>query len=155
MTAVFSRRGMLGAGAVALGVGVAAGGSTAYAAAQSTPASAGAHAVTDAVTADAAASAPGSDPLRPTRSVFTGREGTAYVGSSPWSEHHLVLDAVRDLPGDGDAEHRFSVEFTADVRARDGIYRLVSDGELVASLFLARAGGVSTLEGVVDRREAP
>ncbi|MFF5624760.1 hypothetical protein ACFY5A_05285 [Microbacterium sp. NPDC012755] len=141
MTAVISRRGVLGAGAVVLGVGMAAGAPPAVAATSSRPMT------------DAAASAPGTDPLTPVRSMFAGREGAEFSGASPWSAHRLVLASVDDLHGGGDAENRFRLEFTTDEGARDGIYRLTQGGELVASLFLARVGGDARLEAVVDRAE--
>lgn len=147
MTAVFSRRSALGAGAIALGAGLVGGGRTA------------AFATTDeavdadsVVTSTPGAAAPASvDPLTPTRSLFAGNEGREYAGASPWSEHRLVLESVGDLPGEGDLENRFSVTFLTDDGARDGIYRLVHEGELVALLFLARAGSGARLEAIVDR----
>lgn len=146
MTAVLSRRGVLGAGAVAVGAGLAAGGLPASAATSSSaPSSAG---------AAAAASAARIDPLVPVRSLFTGREGVEFLAFSAWSEHRLVLAEVGDLPGDGDAEHRFRVAFTTDDGARDGIYRILEDGEFIASLFLAAVTAAPVLEAVVDRQEA-
>ncbi|GGR18859.1 hypothetical protein ACFOE1_08990 [Agromyces mediolanus] len=143
MTSGLSRRTALGAGAAALGA--AAVGTAAPAQAQQ-------------ATRTAAASTPsaadsGLDPATPVRSQFLGREGTAYDGASQWSAHRLELAVVGDLPGDGDAEHRFAVRFTTDDAARDGIYRLTAPGEPDAILYLTRVGGgAPTLEGVVDRR---
>lgn len=141
MTAVLSRRGVLGAGAVAVGVGLASGG---------LPASA---ATSIHSSAAASASAVQVDPLLPVRSLFTGREGVEFVGFSPWSEHRLVLVEVGDLTGAGDAEHRFRLAFTTDAGARDGIYRILKDGAIVASLFLAAITDAPILEAIVDRRE--
>ncbi|MBO9626538.1 MAG: hypothetical protein J7484_09215 [Microbacterium sp.] len=151
MTAVFTRRSALGAGAVALGAGLVGSGRTAAFATTDDEAPDAAADAT-ATPSDAGAGAPASaDPLLPTRSLFAGHEGREYHGASSWSEHRLVLDGVGDLPGGGDAENRFSVTFTTDEDARDGIYRLLHEGELVASLFLAKAGGTARLEGIVDR----
>lgn len=144
MTAVLSRRGVLGVGAVAVGAGLTAGGLPASAATSSSSSSAA---------AVAPASASQADPLFPVRSLFTGSVGAGYVGFSHWSEHRLVLAEVADLPGDGDTEHRFRLVFTTDDAARDGIYRLLQGPELIASLFLARVTGAPLLEAVVDRRE--
>lgn len=146
MTAVFSRRGVLGVGAVALGVGAAAGapaaasGSVAAGAASASPA--------------ASASTPTVDPDRPMRSLFAGREGSTYTGSSQWSEHRLVLVEVGDLIVGGDPEHRFRVEFEVDAGARDGIYRLTQGGEHLATLFLVSVENGARLEGIVHREEA-
>lgn len=142
MTAVLSRRGVLGAGAIAVGAGLTVG---------AVPASA----ATVMSRADSAVSASAPDPQTPVRSLFTGREGTQFVGMSQWSEHRLVLTEVADLQGGGDAEHRFRVAFTTDEGARDGIYRVLHGGASIASLFLARVSGAPMLEGVVDRREGP
>lgn len=152
MTAVFSRRGALGAGAVALGAGLAIGARPAVAdsGTGSLPASA-AHADDTGAGATAAAA---FDPTMPVRSLFAGHEGREYLGFSPWSQHALVLDRVEALPGEGDTEHRFRVEFSTDAGARDGLYRLQHGGELVAVLFLVRVGPDARLEGIVDRREA-
>ncbi len=143
MTSGLSRRTALGAGAAALGA--AAVGTAAPAQAQQA-----AHPAT-ASTPPAAAAGP--DPALPVRSQFLGREGTGYDGASQWSAHRLELAFIGDLPGDGDAEHRFAVRFTTDDAARDGIYRLSAPGEPDAILYLTRVGGgAPTLEGVVDRR---
>lgn len=144
MTAVLSRRGVLGAGAVVVGAGLTAGGLPASAA-TTPPSSSGG--------AAAPASASPTDPLLPVRSLFAGREGVEFVGFSQWSEHRLVLSEVGDLAGNGDAEHRFRVVFSADAAARDGIYRILKGGELIASLFLASVTDAPLLEGIVDRRE--
>ncbi len=149
MTAVFSRRSALGAGAVALGAGLVGGGRTA---AFATTEDEAPDADSAATTSAPGAAAPASiDPLTPTRSLFAGHEGREYQSASPWSAHRLVLESVGDLPGEGDLENRFSVTFLTDDGARDGIYRLLHEGELVASLFLARAGGGARLEAIVDR----
>ncbi|WP_433585342.1 hypothetical protein [Microbacterium hydrocarbonoxydans] len=144
MTVVLSRRGVLGAGAVAVGAGLAAGGLPAAAATSSSIPS----------SAAGSASAVQVDPLLPVRSLFTGREGVEFVGFSPWSEHRLVLVEVGDLAGAGDAEHRFRLAFTTDEGARDGIYRILKDGALIASLFLAAVTDAPILEAIVDRQEA-
>lgn len=138
MPAVLSRRGVLGAGAVALGIGVVA------------PA---AHA-SPARPAAASEQSPGieHDPLVPVRSMFAGHEGQEYVGMAPWSQHRLVLSSIGDLQDATDPEHGFRVDFTSDADARDGIYRILQGGELVASLFLARVTEDPRLEAVVDRR---
>ncbi|WP_217177051.1 hypothetical protein [Streptomyces sp. AC495_CC817] len=151
MTAVFSRRSALGAGAVALGVGLVAGGRTA---ASATTGDGGAVASSAASSGAAGVRTSASDPLLPTRSLFAGEEGRDYVGVSPWAQRRLVLERVEDLAGEGDPEHRFAVSFRAEESARDGIYRLVREGELVASLFLVRAGGGTSLEAVIDRGSA-
>jgi hypothetical protein len=150
MTAVFSRRGVLGAGALALGTGIAA-------ASRPSPAAAAPEHEAAAHSASAGSSAAedpraAADPLRPVRSLFTGQEGRVFVGMSPWAENRLVLDAVGDLPGGGDPEHRFRVEFTAPAGARDGLYRLLRDGAHIASLYLIPVAG-GALEGIVDRQE--
>lgn len=152
MTAVFSRRGVLGVGAVALGVGAAAG---------APAAASGSVAVIDPVAAGAASASPAAsastprvDPDRPVRSLFAGREGSTYTGSSQWSEHRLVLVEVGDLIVGGDPEHRFRVEFEADAGARDGIYRLTQGGEHLATLFLVSVENGARLEGIVHREEA-
>lgn len=145
MTSGLSRRTALGAGAVALGA--AAVGTAAPAQAQ--------QATRTAAASTTPAGTAASDPATPVRSQFLGREGTAYHGASQWSAHRLELALVGDLPGGGDAEHRFAVRFTTDDAARDGIYRLTAPGEADAILYLSRVGGgAPTLEGVVDRRSA-
>ncbi|GAA2448495.1 hypothetical protein [Agromyces soli] len=143
MTPGLSRRTALGAGAAALGA--AAVGTAAPAQAQ--------QAARTATAATAPSATPANDPALPVRSQFLGREGTAYDAASQWSAHRLELALVGDLPGGGDAEHRFTVRFTTDDAARDGIYRLTSPGEPDAVLYLTRVGaGGPTLEGIVDRR---
>lgn len=148
MTAGFSRRGVLGVGAVALGVGVAAGAPSVATGASSSP-----RGGASASAADLIDTAPAIDPDRPLRSLFTGREGTTYTGSSQWSEQHLVLTELGDLAGGGEDEHRFRVVFLADATARDGIYRLTHGGVHVASIFLARVGEDARLEGIINRSE--
>lgn len=149
MAAVLSRRGLFGAGAVALGVGAIAGGPVVSSPASATISNASASR-SSAWSAGASARMP-MDPDNPLRSLFTGQEGTEYTGSSAWSAHRLVLLDVADLPGDGDAEHRFRLVFATDDSARDGIYRIVRDGDHLASLFLARVSVASHLEAIVDR----
>lgn len=151
MTAVVSRRGVLGAGAVALGVGMTAGASAVPAASASTGADSSARA--DSTARSDAAKASVFDPGLPVRSMFTGREGAVHQGFSTVSAHELVLDSIDDLGGTGDPEHRFRLLFRTDSTAVDGIYRLLRDGELVASLFLARVIADGWLEAVVDRGE--
>lgn len=146
MTAVLSRRGVLGAGAVALGIGATAGTGAAAAAAPADSAPTEA-----ARSPQAATSAAAVDPLTPVRSMFTGREGAVYAAFSSFSAHELVLDRVGDLPGGGDAEHRFRVEFRTDDSARDGLYRLLQNGELVALLYFVRVTEQPRLEAIVDR----
>ncbi len=141
MTAVFSRRGLLGAGVVAVGAGVAIGAAPAAGATASSQA-----------TASAASAA--IDPLRPVRSQFADRIGAVFVGTSERSTHELVLEEVRDLPGGGDAENRYAVVFRADDGARDGTYRLTIDGAHVATLFFAAVSSTPSLEAIVDRSEA-
>lgn len=144
MTSGLSRRTALGAGAAALGAAAVGTAAPAQAQQAAHPATASAHAAADATA---------NDPATPVRSQFLGREGTGYDGASQWSAHRLELDFIGDLPGDGDAEHRFAVRFTTDDAARDGIYRLSAPGEPDAILYLTRVGGgAPTLEGVVDRR---
>lgn len=142
MTSGLSRRTALGAGAAALGA--AAVGTAVPAQAQ--PAARAATASTPAAGATA------SDPGMPVRAQFLGREGTVYDGASQWSAHRLTLDRVGELPGDGDPEHRFSVQFATDDAARDGLYRLSAAGEPDAVLYLVRVGDAAVLEGIVDRR---
>lgn len=151
MTAVISRRGVLGVGAVALGVGVAAG---TPAAATGSVAATGKGAALAASAPDAATASVPLDPERPVRSLFSGREGSSYTGSSQWSEHRLVLVEVGDLQAGGDPEHRFRVQFEADAGARDGTYRLTQGGEHLATLFLARVENGTRLEGIVHREAA-
>ncbi|MGW8482657.1 hypothetical protein ACWGJP_05920 [Microbacterium sp. NPDC055903] len=138
MTAVFSRRSVLGAGVVATGVGLAVGSGPAAARSES---------------AGDAAAAVSHDPLAPVRSLFSGHEGREYIAASPRAMHRLTLAEVGDLHGGGDAENRFRVVFTTGEDARDGIYRIQQDGALLASLFLARVSGHPELEGIVDRSE--
>lgn len=151
MTAVFSRRGVLGVGAVALGVGAAAGAPAAASGSVTAidPVAAGAASVAPATSA----TSPTPDPDRPVRSLFAGREGSSFTGSSQWSEHRLVLVEVGDLIVGGDPEHRFRVEFEADAAARDGIYRLSQGGEHLATLFLVRVENGARLEGIVHRED--
>lgn len=151
MTAVVSRRGVLGAGAVALGVGITAGASAVPAASASTRADSSARA--DSTARSDAAKASAFDPALPARSTFAGHEGETYQGFSTVSAHELVLDSVDDLGGTGDPELRFRLLFRTDGAAADGIYRLLRDGELVTSLFLARVISEGLLEAVVDRAE--
>ncbi|WP_067196065.1 hypothetical protein [Microbacterium sp. XT11] len=150
MTAVFSRRGVLGVGALALGTGIAAAGHPASAAIAPEHGAAAQSAMAGvSVAEDRGTGIP--DPMRPVRSLFTGQEGSVYVGMSPWAENRLVLDAVGDLPGGDDPEHRFRVEFTAPAGARDGLYRLLRGGAHIASLYLVSVAD-GALEGIVDRQ---
>lgn len=136
MTAVFSRRGVLGAGLVVASAGLVTGAASASAA-----------------TAPASVSSSESvvDPLLPVRSQFAGRIGVEYAAASERSIHRLVLSEVEDLPGGGDAENRFAVTFATDDGARDGTYRLSIDGAHVATLFCARVSDAPRLQAIIDR----
>lgn len=148
MTALFTRRGLLGVGAV-VGVGASAGGASAF-----TPAVASASGPVGPATLGGgvvAATAPHVDPDRPQRSLFVGREGTVYRAVSTRSVHRMTLVGVGDIGSDGDPAHRFRLEFTTDDAARDDIYRLEYEGTAVARLYLGRVTRSARFEAVIDR----
>jgi len=147
MSAVLSRRGVLGAGTLAVGFGLASG----VVPATASTAAGLDRAAAASASASGAASAPGGDPLVPVRSLFADREGTVFTGFSQWSVQSLTLTVVADIAGGGDPEHSFVVRFATDEGARDGIYRLTDGDTHVASLFLARVGADGQLEGIVNR----
>lgn len=145
LAAVFSRRS-------ALGAGVAVVGTAAFAA--NAPAAAAPGRAVPTVAGSTSDAAEGFDPSLPVRSQFAGLEGTVYQGASQWSVHRLVLERVADLPGGGDAEQRFALQFATDGGARDGLYRLQSHGRPDAVLYLVRVGGDDqALEAIIDRAE--
>lgn len=146
MTALFTRRGLLAVGAV-VGVGAGVGGASASAAALAPRPAAPA-----AGDARATAALPlQTDPDRPQRGLFVGREGTAYRAVSTRSVHRMTLVRVGDIGTEGDPAHRFRLEFTADDAARDDIYRLEQDGAVVARLYLGRVTQSARFEAVIDR----
>lgn len=124
-----SRRAVLGAGVVSVGLGIA-----------------GAAGV-DAPAADAAPVGP------PCRSHYSKSLGQTFTATHGKHAYRLKLAHIRDLVGTSAAERDrcFNLVFSAPEALPDGIYTIARRGVVTHSLFLSRIGGRATMQALVNR----